>query len=305
MGRVGRLQERAHRAARRQQVRRQGIHAVPGLHQGAIRVLQGRARPDAPEFGRSAVDLAEFQEDSVKKARRILARYDGVLIADSVGLGKTWIGKKLLEDFAYHRRQKARRRLPGVLARMWTKELGSATIAATIVGMEELGRANFDPQPYADYDVILIDESHNFRNEKANRYLALDTIIQLNGGRGRDGERKKVILLSATPINNDLLRPRQPDPPVHAEPARLLPRGGHRRLERLLSPGPAAWSTSKDAAAGVVLFNLLEEIMVRNTRPYIRAAYPNATIKGKPVAFPEPQAAHRQVRPGGDLRRAV
>ena len=53
------------------------------------------------------MDLAEFQEDAVKKARRILARYDGVLIADSVGLGKTWIGKKLLEDFAYHRRQKA------------------------------------------------------------------------------------------------------------------------------------------------------------------------------------------------------
>ena len=36
----------------------------------------------------------------------------------------------------------------------------------------------------------------------------------------------------------------------------------------------------------MVLFNLLEEVMVRNTRPYIRAAYPNATIKGKPVAFP-------------------
>ncbi|MBV9125957.1 MAG: SWF/SNF helicase family protein, partial [Planctomycetes bacterium] len=33
-------------------------------------------------------------------------------------------------------------------------------------------------------------------------------------------------------------------------------------------------------------FNLLEEVMVRNTRPYIRAAYPGATIKGKPVAFP-------------------
>ena len=52
--------------------------------------------------------------------------------------------------------------------------------------------------------MILIDESHNFRNDKANRYLALDAMIQLNGGRGRDGERKKVILLSATPINNDL-----------------------------------------------------------------------------------------------------
>src|SRR5207245_1154931 len=42
----------------------------------------------------------------------------------------------------------------------------------------------------------------------------------------------------------------------------------------------------EDTSAGVVLFNLLEEVMVRNTRPYIRAAYPNATIKGKPVAFP-------------------
>ena len=41
---------------------------------------------------RSAVDLAEFQESAVKKARRILSRYDGVMIADSVGLGKTWIG---------------------------------------------------------------------------------------------------------------------------------------------------------------------------------------------------------------------
>lgn len=66
---------------------------------------------DPLALGRSAVDLAEFQEDAVKKARRVLSRYDGVLIADSVGLrAKTWIGKKLLEDYAYHRRQKSERR---------------------------------------------------------------------------------------------------------------------------------------------------------------------------------------------------
>ena len=120
------------------------------------------------------MDLAEFQEDSVKKARRILARYDGVLIADSVGLGKTWIGKKLLEDFAYHRRQKAVVVCPASLRDMWQRELASATIAAQIVGMEELGRAEFDPGRYGDADVILVDEAHNFRNDKANRYLALD-----------------------------------------------------------------------------------------------------------------------------------
>src|SRR5207302_7896299 len=76
---------------------------------------------NAPELGRSAVDLAEFQEDAVKKARRVLARYDGVLIAVSVGLGKTWIGKKLLEDFAYHRRQKAVVVCPASLRQMWDR----------------------------------------------------------------------------------------------------------------------------------------------------------------------------------------
>ena len=96
---------------------------------------------------RSVIDLAEFQEDAVKKARKILARYDGVLIGDSVGLGKTWIGKKLLEDYAYHLRQKALIVCPASLRKMWTDELASATIAATILSQEELGQADFDPAP--------------------------------------------------------------------------------------------------------------------------------------------------------------
>ena len=248
---------------------------------------------NAPELGRSAVDLAEFQEDAVKKARRILARYDGVLIADSVGLGKTWIGKKLLEDFAYHRRQKAVVVCPASLREMWQRELASATIAAQVVGMEELGRDTFDASPYGDADVILLDEIHNFRNDKANRYLALDTMIQLNGGRGRDGEHKKVILLSATPINNDLydlanqVRLFTQSRPDYFREAGIGDFNAYfRRARRMVK--------QEDASAGVVLFNLLEEVMVRNTRPYIRAAYPNATIKGKPVAFPEPAAAHRR-----------
>jgi superfamily II DNA or RNA helicase len=240
---------------------------------------------DAPALGRSAVDLAEFQEDSAKKARRILARYDGVLIADSVGLGKTWIGKKLLEDFAYHRRQKAVVICPASLREMWQHELASATLAAQVVGMEELGRDTFNPEPYADADVILVDESHNFRSDKANRYLALDAILQLNGGRGRDGDHKKVVLLSATPVNNDLydlanqvrlFTQNRPDYFLEAGIGDLA--AYFRRARRMVR--------NEDVPAGVVLFNLLEEIMVRNTRPYIRAAYPNATIRGKPVSFP-------------------
>ncbi len=240
---------------------------------------------NSQELGRSAVDLAEFQEDAVKKARRILARYDGVLIADSVGLGKTWIGKKLLEDFAYHRRQKAIVVCPASLRDMWQRELATATIAAQVVGMEEIGRDTFNASPYSDADVILLDESHNFRNDKANRYLALDTMIQLNGGRGRDGEHKKVILLSATPINNDLydlanqIRLFTQSRPDYFREAGIGDFNAYfRRARRMVR--------REDTSAGVALFNLLEEVMVRNTRPYIRAAYPNATIKGKAVTFP-------------------
>jgi len=240
---------------------------------------------DPLALGRSAVDLAEFQEDAVKKARRILSRYDGVLIADSVGLGKTWIGKKLLEDFAYHRRQKAVVVCPASLRAMWRSELASATIAAEVVGMEELGRDGFDARRIGDADVVLIDESHNFRNNQSNRYLALDEAIQLRGGQGRDGQRKKVVLLSATPINNDLYDlANQVNLFTQSEASYFRDAGigdlpaYFRRARRL--------ARQESTSAGIVLFNLLEEIMVRNTRPFIRAAYPNATINGKTIRFP-------------------
>ncbi|MFQ5853888.1 MAG: helicase, partial [Candidatus Binatia bacterium] len=159
---------------------------------------------ETPTATRSAVNLAEFQEDAVKKARKILSRYDGVMIADSVGLGKTWIGKKLLEDFAYHMRQKAVVVCPASLRDMWERELHEATISATVLSQEELGREEFDPHPCGDADVVLIDESHNFRNRNAQRYGNIEHLLGANGGRGRDGLRKKAILLTATPINNDL-----------------------------------------------------------------------------------------------------
>ena len=240
---------------------------------------------NAAELGRSAVDLAEFQEDSVRKARRILSRYHGVLVADSVGLGKTWIGKKLLEDFAYHRRQKALVVCPASLRNMWRQELAAATIAAQVVGMEEMGREEFDPATYGDADVILVDESHNYRNDKANRYLGLDQIIQRNGGRGRDGERKKVILVSATPINNDVYDLASQVRLFTQNEADYFREAGIGDMDAYFRRGRRAAKT-EGASAGEVLFNLLEEIMVRNTRPFIRTAYPNATIGGEQISFP-------------------
>src|SRR5204863_9548316 len=113
-------------------------------------------------------------------------------------------GKKLLEDYAYHLRQQALVICPASLRRMWADELREATISAHILSQEELGQSTFDPTSFGDVDVILVDESHNFRNKTAQRYENLERLISLHGGRGRDGQRKKLILLTATPINNDI-----------------------------------------------------------------------------------------------------
>jgi len=238
---------------------------------------------EAPTRTRSAIELAEFQEHAVKKARKILSRYDGVMIADSVGLGKTWIGKKLLEDFAYHMRQKAIVVCPASLRDMWQAELSRATISASVLSQEEIGREEFDVAPWADSDVVLIDESHNFRSRNAQRYGAMERLLGGNGGRGRDGARKRVILLTATPINNGLF---------DLYNQLCLITGGDRSYFAGAGIGDlyryflrARRDSQRNRAFAI--FNLLEEIVIRRTRPFIRKAYPEATIEGKRIHFPD------------------
>ena len=233
---------------------------------------------------RSAVDLTEFQEDAVKKARKILARYDGVVIGDSVGLGKTWIGKKLLEDYAYHQRLRALVVCPASLRKMWTDELQEATIAATILSQEELGQGEFDPTPYADADVVLIDESHNFRNRTTQRYENMERILSAHAGRGRNGGHKKVILMTATPINNDILDLYNQITLITGGDRSYFAGAGIGDLYRFFLN---ARRTRMDQSAGISLFNLLEEIVIRRTRAFIRKAYPDATINGKTIRWPE------------------
>ena len=237
-----------------------------------------------PELGKSAVELSEFQEDAVKKARRILARYDGVLIGDSVGLGKTWIGKKLLEDYAYHMRQKALVVCPASLRQMWTTELKNATIAGTIVSQEELGQSGFDPGREGDADIIVIDESHNFRTRTTNRYENLERIISANGGKGKAGNRKKLILLTATPINNTIFDLYNQITLITRGDRSYFSGAGIGDLYRFFLN---ARRNVADHETGVALFNLLEEVVIRRTRAFVRRTYPEARINGETIQWPE------------------
>src|SRR6266516_2961044 len=243
------------------------------------------AEAHSADSTRSVVDLSEFQEDAVKKARKILARYDGVMIADSVGLGKTWIGKKLLEDYAYHQRYKAVVICPAALRKMWHDELLSAGIAAQLLTQEALGQSDCDLSDVQDADIVLVDESHNFRNRSAQRYENLERLLAANNRSGKvSTERKKLILLTATPINNTVFDLYNQITLFTGGDRSYFAGAGIGDLQKYFM---AARRVNRQRDSGIALFNLLEEIVIRRTRPFIKEAYPHATIKGKPLSWPE------------------
>jgi ERCC4-related helicase len=150
----------------------------------------------------TALELASFQQQGFEQAVRLIDRHDACMVADAVGLGKTYIGLRLIEHYLQKERS------PGYVPRalvicpaqlrdlVWIKKLDEYGIKADIVSQEELGRKTFDIRRFTKHDIIVIDESHNFRNSGTNRYINLQKLI------GTGKRSKKIVLLTATPINN-------------------------------------------------------------------------------------------------------
>lgn len=229
----------------------------------------------------ATVDLARFQEEGKGEAIRLLDRWGGVLVADAVGLGKTYIGLSLLERELLTKRQRGKvpRGLvicPAQLRDLvWRPRLGEYGIPVVdVLSQEEIGRADFDWKRYRDLDVVLVDESHNFRNPGTNRYRNLMKL--LIGGR-----RKRVILMTATPVNNTLYD--------FYHQLLLLARGDEHFYRPMgISNLRSYFKAAMDG--GLEIFDLLEETTVRRSRADIRRrqeAGEEVIVSGKPVRFPE------------------
>ncbi|MFX0201224.1 MAG: phospholipase D-like domain-containing protein [Candidatus Hodarchaeota archaeon] len=222
-------------------------------------------------FTSSKVELTEFQEEGYIKALKIMDKHGGVIICDSVGLGKTYLGKKILEHYAYYQRKRALVICPAQLRDMWQAALYDANIQADIRSQEELGQQDFPVDRYQDVEVILVDESHHFRNTVITRYKNLERILGA-------GPRKKLALMTATPINNNLLD-------LYHQ-INLITRGDDYYF-RSAGIGNLRQYFIKAEKGLSNLFNLLEEVVIRRTRHYIKEHYPEATINGKRIKFPE------------------
>lgn len=129
----------------------------------------------------------KYQSQASIQAKKILETYNGVFLADVVGLGKTFITALLLQQL----RGRTLVICPPVLREYWRDSLFDFGIRSFEV--ESLGKLeHLIKKGIEKYDYIVVDEAHRFRNEGTQSYANLLDIC-----RG-----KKVILVTATPLNN-------------------------------------------------------------------------------------------------------
>lgn len=152
----------------------------------------------------TGVDLADFQKEGFKKAIRLIEKHQGCIVADAVGLGKTYIGLRVIEYYLIKERKP--NKIPKVMIicpaqlrdLVWRKKLDEFGLKTDIISHEEMGRKEFNFNRYSYYDLIVIDEGHNFRNSGTNRYNNLLKLV--NSG----NRNKRILMLTATPINNSV-----------------------------------------------------------------------------------------------------
>lgn len=137
-----------------------------------------------------SVTLHPHQLSAVRRLRAAIDQFNGALLCDDVGMGKTYVALAIAREFA-----RSLVVMPAALVSMWRGALGAAGIDAPLVSFEALSRADIagsgDNSP-PKYDLVIIDEAHHARNQRTNRYLALESLVR--------GAR--VLLLTATPIHN-------------------------------------------------------------------------------------------------------
>jgi len=245
-------------------------------------------REMADIFGISSrVELTEFQKDAVRRVFSRLKKYNGVMVADSVGLGKTYIAKKVIEEFGFFLRKNFIIICPAQIREsIWIKEMKDLGLSENIVSQEDLGSGELEEKvarALGGYDkinnvqLIVIDESHNFRNPLSNRYEALFTLIEQATN---EYNIPKILLLTATPINNTIWD-------LYFQLS-LISRNNDRVFIRENVPDLKEFFKNIEKNNDTTLLeDVLHEISIRRTRQYIRDKYPEATVNGKKIEFPD------------------
>jgi superfamily II DNA/RNA helicase len=250
------------------------------------------------------IPVTHFQKHGVWRARRILEMYGGVLIADGVGLGKTYTAGAIMREYR-DRRQRVLLICPASLRdTSWEKFLNDFQLLVESVSYEQLagdaqlgGEKHHLRNPLEDYALVVIDEAHNYRNPDAP--MRAGVLRKLLMGRRRD-----LVLLTATPVNNSLWDLYQVLRYFLKQDAALANRGVlsvRGRFEEAMRTDP--FDLNPD-----LLYPIIDATTVKRTRRFVKKHYAHDMIKGpdgslQPIRFPKPLASSinydlEQVLPG-------
>ena len=267
---------------------------------------------DESRLEKSAVweALYPFQRDAVRGIVSRLVRRGGCVLADSVGLGKTYAALAVLK---YFQNESLLVLCPKRLEWNWKRFRGSAkgdnplrrdNLRYEVHAHTDLGREV--DHDWGEFDLVVMDESHNFRNADGVRYSILHDALKRRRGRG---ENTKVLMLSATPVNTALKDIRNQ---IHlmADNEFFAEELGIRSVTeavRAAQTGFNEWKAlgGQDRAAlteklGGVFLKLLDAVSIARSRRQVQKYYADSFAEsggenGKMEAFPEraPPQAHQ------------
>lgn len=223
----------------------------------------------------------QYQIDAVTQARQKLDAYNGVFISDVVGLGKTYICAMLANSF--NRNAYKLIVCPPVLVDYWRSVLQEFDVARCDV--ESLGKLDKIIARGTDkYSYVFVDEAHRFRNSGTEAFTELHQIC-------RD---KKVILISATPINNYtsdvenqiyLFQAKQSGTINGIKNIEGFFRGLNAKLAKK-PKGSAAYMEQLRENSEIIRDKLIREVMIRRTRSEIQQYYADDLAK-QGLTFPK------------------
>lgn len=235
------------------------------------------------------IPVTTFQQHGIWRAMRILQQFGGVIIADGVGLGKTFLAGEIIRRYR-ERRQRVLLVCPAALRdSTWKNFQDRFDIKIATVSYEELAAdRHFGGNGDAlggfvdEYQLVVVDEAHNYRNPDAPARAGILRRLLM-------GKRRDVVMLTATPVNNSLWDLYHVLRYFAKQDALLADRGVlsiRDRFEDAMREDP--FDLNPD-----VLYPIIDATTVKRTRQFVKKHYENDLIKlpdGRqmPIHFPRP-----------------
>ena len=263
--------------------------------------------------------LYDFQKDAVLAIINKLEKFNGCILADSVGLGKTFTALAVVKY--YENRNKSVLVLcPKKLAENWNtykdnyvnNPIAADRLNYDVLFHTDLSRTHgfsngldLDRLNWGNYDLVVIDESHNFRNGAGthantheNRYVKLmDKVI-------KSGVKTKVLMLSATPVNNRFIDLKNQLAIAYEGDSENMNRqlNTTKTIEEIFKQAQRAFNTwsklepesrTTDALLRTLdfdFFELLDSVTIARSRKHIEKYYDTAEIgkfpeRKKPISY--------------------